>query len=270
MSTTIHSAKSPPLISVITINRNNAVGLRRTLSTTAEQTFFDFEHLVIDGASSDGSRDVLLEFKDRLAWWCSEPDAGIYNAMNKGIARASGSYLLFLNSGDHLKEPMALEMAARFLNGEQLVYFDVELVDPFGKGRRHTFPQHLNFSFFARRSLAHPATFIDASLFQQYGFYDESLKIVSDWKAFLLWVCRQNCSYLAVPEVLSVFYMDGLSSNPGAGAVLIAERERVLLAEFPAIYDDFLEGREALQALKNLRNNTMLRWLQSARLMKRF
>ena len=264
------SSNHRPLISVITINRNNAEGLRRTLASAAGQTSGDFEHVVIDGASSDGSREAILEHEQRLAFWCSEADTGIYNAMNKGIARASGRYLLFLNSGDHLKEPTALERAARFLTGEQLVYFDLEVVEPSGAVRRQAFPPHLDFSFFAHYSLAHPATFIDAGLFQQHGLYDESLKIVSDWKAFLLWVCRHNCTYRAVPEALSVFYFDGLSSNPDSAPVCMAERERVLRAEFPTIYDDFREGRTAVQALANLRNNTVLRWLQSARLLARF
>ena len=89
-----------PLISVVTINRNNAEGLRHTLSSVAEQSFANYEHLVIDGESNDNSTSVIAEFRGRLAYSVSEPDTGIYNAMNKGILRAQGRYLLFLNSGD--------------------------------------------------------------------------------------------------------------------------------------------------------------------------
>ena len=260
---------SKPLVSIITINRNNAVGLHRTLESAATQTFRSFEHLVIDGASNDGSQSTAKKFEEQLAFFRSEPDTGIYNAMNKGIAKARGDYLLFLNSGDTLKGRFALETAAKQLGKEQLVYFDLDLIDSAGR-RRQSFPERLDFAFFVRQSLPHPSTFIDPDLFRQSGPYDESLKIVSDWKAFMVWVCRYNCTYKYVPEVLTEFPFDGLSSRPESAPIWQAERERVIRCEFPAIYDTYLEGCAALQTLKNLRNNTVLRRLQTARMLRSF
>ena len=95
-----------PQLSIITINRNDAKGLEHTLKSVWKmQTFKDFEHIIIDGASCDGSVDVIKKYATKLAYWISEPDKGVYNAMNKGIVKAQGEYLLFLNSGDWLENP---------------------------------------------------------------------------------------------------------------------------------------------------------------------
>ena len=99
-------------LSIITINRNNAAGLRKTIESVVSQTYTDFEYIIIDGASTDGSVEVIKEYAEATLpcgeglgerlYWVSEPDKGIYNAMNKGILKAQGEYLLFLNSGDWL------------------------------------------------------------------------------------------------------------------------------------------------------------------------
>ena len=88
-------------LSIITVNLNNLEGLKKTYESVVCQTFTDYEWLVIDGGSTDGSREFIEEHQDKFAYWCSEPDKGIYNAMNKGIVRAKGEYLNFMNSGDY-------------------------------------------------------------------------------------------------------------------------------------------------------------------------
>ena len=89
-------------LSIITINYNNLEGLKRTVESVINQTSKEFEYIVIDGGSNDGSGAYIESKSEHIDYWVSEPDKGIYNAMNKGIAKASGEYLLFLNSGDHL------------------------------------------------------------------------------------------------------------------------------------------------------------------------
>ena len=89
-------------ISIITINYNNKSGLEKTIESVLQQTYDNIEYLVIDGNSTDGSKDVIKKYKHRISYWVSEPDSGIYNAMNKGGTKATGDYLLFLNSGDVL------------------------------------------------------------------------------------------------------------------------------------------------------------------------
>ncbi len=97
------------LLSIITINYNDKFGLERTIKSVQEQTFTNFEHIIIDGGSTDGSKEVIEANKNSFSYWVSEPDKGIYNAMNKGIKEAKGEYLFFLNSGDHLNGQNALD-----------------------------------------------------------------------------------------------------------------------------------------------------------------
>ena len=96
-------------LSLITINQNNAEGLRRTIESVVFQTYIDYEYIVIDGASTDESVNILKQYDNRITFWISEPDTGIYNAMNKGILKATGDYCLFLNSGDWLSDDRVLE-----------------------------------------------------------------------------------------------------------------------------------------------------------------
>ncbi|MBQ3836958.1 MAG: glycosyltransferase, partial [Treponema sp.] len=111
--------KSHPLISIITINYNNKDGLKKTIDSVAAQTFQGYEHIIVDGGSTDGSAEVIkdaLKNKDyaaHVSYWCSEKDGGIYPAMNKGVERAGGEYCLMLNSGDYLAGKSILEKAAK-------------------------------------------------------------------------------------------------------------------------------------------------------------
>lgn len=266
---TSKSALKRPLVSVITINRNNAIGLARTLANTAAQSFTDFEHIVIDGASTDSSVECIRRFDTRVGLWVSEPDTGIYNAMNKAILIASGKYLIFLNSGDHFLDSNSLTSAASQLENFDLHYFALDIHTPRSDNvdKVSTFicPERLSFSFLGRSSLPHPATFIKADLFKRYGLYDESLRVCSDWKAFLLWVCKYNCTYKANPKVLSVFYADGLSSSAGASQIIARERREVIEAEFPAFVDDLqamLTASVDLPAMKLLRSSRRVKLLQ--------
>src|SRR5690606_3965772 len=114
-----------PLISIITVNLNNLEGLKRTMASVFNQTYQNFEYLIIDGGSSDGSKEYIEANADKISYWVSEPDKGIYNGMNKGIKKARGEYLLFLNSGDHFVEQKVLEDNHHFLNDSPIIYFDV-------------------------------------------------------------------------------------------------------------------------------------------------
>ena len=101
-------------LSIITINFNDAKGLEKTIQSVINQTYKDFEYIVVDGASTDGSVDVIKKYSNKLTHWVSEPDTGIYNAMNKGTRMASGEYCLYLNSGDFLADNDVLEKAFNY------------------------------------------------------------------------------------------------------------------------------------------------------------
>jgi len=218
-----------PLISIITINYNDKVGLDRTIKSVTEQTYKNFEYLVIDGNSNDGSKDVIEKYKNEITYWVSEPDSGIYNAMNKGIRKATGKYLLFINSGDELCNTNVLEENYSSVNTEDLIYFDLEQIFE-DRTNIHNFPSKLDYNTFLTGTIGHPTTFIKKDLFNRIGLYDESLKIVADWKFFSLAVIKYGCTSRKVNAVLSKFYMDGISSTDSC--FTNNERDQVIKEHF--------------------------------------
>ena len=113
-------------LSIITVNKNNAAGLKQTMESVISQDFDDYEYIVIDGGSSDESTAVIRQYEHKLAYWVSEPDSGIFNAMNKGIGKASGEYCLFLNSGDALTENSLINVFSVDLS-EDIIYMNTYL-----------------------------------------------------------------------------------------------------------------------------------------------
>ena len=235
-------------ISIITINYNNLEGLKRTVESVVNQTWQEFEYIVIDGGSTDDSATYIESQNAHFDYWVSEPDKGIYNAMNKGIAKANGEYLLFLNSGDHLYNENVLEESHSRLMGYDLIYFDMQIVNN-KASVIYSYPSKIKFSFMYGGSLPHPATFIKATLFKKFGFYDENYKIVSDWKFFLLALFKYNCSYNKVGKTLSTFHLDGISSICDYSK----ERENVLKQEFTGFIDDYKELSEKSPIFKTNR-----------------
>lgn len=196
-----------------------------TLKSVYSQTCKTFEHIIVDGGSVDGSVDTIRQFmteqttvspdvstvQQRLI---SEPDTGIYNAMNKGIRIASGDYLLFLNSGDRLASVDVIERVLPYLNKEfDIVSGELELVKSGDVVTKLFPPLTINLSYCINAGLTHPNTFIKRDLFDRYGYYNEHNKIVSDWEFFLIACGLHSCKYKSIPFLVSSFEMDGISSR---------------------------------------------------------
>jgi len=234
-------------LSIITINYNNLEGLKRTIESVVNQTWQEFEHIVIDGGSTDGSAEYIETQSNKINYWVSELDKGIYNAMNKGIKAATGDYLLFLNSGDHFFNDEVLMLNHQYLTEYDLVYFNLQMIN--SKFMKTViYPDKLRFSDLYLDSLPHPATFINKQLFNTVGLYDENLKIVSDWKFFILALFKFNCNYLKVDATLSTFYLDGISSNENFSE----ERQSVLKQYFSGFV---LDNEELILNRKYINTN---------------
>ena len=233
-------------ISIITINYNNASGLEKTIRSVVEQTYNEYEYIIIDGASSDKSKEVVQGYQQYIDFWCSEKDSGIYNAMNKGIQRASGEYLLFLNSGDILSDSAVLSDIHSFLSGEDIVYGDLFFMEANGGGAVFVYPDVLTVGYFLERSLGHPATFIKRELFQSY-LYTESLRMVSDWEFFVKKIILEGCSYRHVKRTISNFDTSGVSSL--SAEECIREREQVLDHLFSPVLRKYFQEAEQLKKL---------------------
>lgn len=242
-------------ISIITINYNNSKGLQRTLQSVTSQTFHDYEYIVIDGNSTDESVDIIKQYADKITQWKSEPDLGIYNAMNKGIKLSSGEYLLFLNSGDELFSNDSLSGISQQLHGEEIIYTNLIVRDN-KKEYIAYYPDKLSFEYFIDESLPHPATFIKKELFERAGYYDENFKICSDWAFFIIAICRFNASYKHIATELSIFYFDGISSSDEYADTILAERKIVIDRDFPLfvnVYSELLKAKTLLQHINDSR-----------------
>ncbi|PKA82125.1 glycosyltransferase involved in cell wall biosynthesis [Ulvibacter sp. MAR_2010_11] len=233
-----------PKLSIITVNFNNAEGLNRTIQSVAEQDFSDLEYIVVDGNSSDDSVAIIKKHESVVSQWISEPDTGVYHAMNKGIGMATGDYLLFLNSGDHFYKVGVLSKIEKYLTAEDLLLFDIHVTGQ-GKDFIKKHPDSLRFSYLFEETFAHQAVIIKRSLFESVGLYDESYTIVSDWK-FFIHAVKQGASYKTIHEVLTTYYLDGMSATAEGTFKRRAERETILTTEFPQFYEDYKE-RELLK-----------------------
>jgi glycosyltransferase involved in cell wall biosynthesis len=216
------------MISIITINYNNSNGLKKTLDSASQQTSKDFQHVIIDGGSSDDSRLVIAGYAHKNVLAVSEKDNGIYHAMNKGIGLSSGEYLLFLNSGDELFSQDTIDNCLKFEHQSQdLIIGMAEFKGNSGK-RRLIKIESIQLAYFIQNSLPHPATFIRRDAFERFGFYDERLKISSDWKFFLNALYRCNASFVFMPETIAVFDGSGISSQAESQNVILEEKKEAL------------------------------------------
>ena len=238
-------------LSIITINYNNAEGLRKTLASVASQTYADIEHIIVDGGSTDGSVEVIREYEQSLASrlsplasnlkWLSEPDSGIYNAMNKGIKMANGEYLLFLNSGDYLVDADTLKNVFADADDVDIIYGDRINVWKDGLERnRDSFPDHITGYFLYRGMISHQASFIKSDLFVKYGLYREDLKYGADWEFFLRTFLLYNCTYQHIYQNVVYFDCLGISSVAENNKEMWDERKRVFAETLPAFAEDYM------------------------------
>ncbi len=250
---------NPCLLTIVSINRNNEKGLEKTIQSVFSQTITDFEYIIVDGASTDGSVDVIRKysglFGPRLKW-ISEPDQGIYNAMNKGIGMACGEYCQFLNSGDCLALDDVVEKmykAIEHAGHPSILYGNMLKIMPGGILRDKSFTGHrITFLGFYNGTLNHSPTYIHRDLFDKYGLYDESLRIVSDWKWFLQAIIFGGEKPYYTDLDVTLFDMNGISEKNKK--LDKEEREKVLVELFPitilADYDQWSFPIEQMRRLK--------------------
>ena len=198
--------------SIITVNYNNKEGLRKTIESVIHQTYRDFEYIVIDGGSTDGSTDVLKEYGKHITYWVSEPDKGVYNAMNKGIAQSRGDYLNFMNSGDCFYDCSVLQhLAGKDLKVDLIVGRDYHFNASTQQGFATILPPYISMLTFIHHTLPHQSTFFKRQLFEASS-YDESLRLVADVKFYIQKICVEQCSVQMVDDIICLREPDGISA----------------------------------------------------------
>jgi glycosyltransferase involved in cell wall biosynthesis len=218
-------------VSIITVNLNNSHGLEKTIKSVIKQTFKDYEYIIIDGLSTDNSIKIIKQYSYKISYWVSEPDKGIYNAINKAIIKANGDYCLFINSGDSLINNDILNKIANYLNDIDIIYGNIIV---FNKNSNYLikYPDKLTFSDFFNKSIPHSGgSFIKRDLFAKYGLYNENYKIVSDWEFFIKVIILNNATYKHIDEVFSYFHLDGISTQQMK--LMDHERKQVLESLIP-------------------------------------
>ena len=223
-------------LSIVTICRNDAAGLRRTLESTfgAQPGFDDWEQIVVDGASTDGSFAEVDRHRNdpHLGWCVSEPDGGIYNAMNKGAAHARGEYLLFLNAGDVLKPGVLKDVFADHFS-EDILYGDVDAsIDGEAKPRSSPEAEELSPVWFLFSTLQHQGCFIRRDLHERIGGYDETFRISADHKFLFVAAAEQHATFRHLPLRVAEFDKSGVSSDPKNLGRRMEEWERFLVPRF--------------------------------------
>lgn len=226
-------------ISIITINYNDKIGLEKTIESVISQSSRDFEYIIIDGNSTDGSKELIEKNNASVDYWVSEPDAGIYNAMNKGIRAAKGNYLLFLNSGDYLFDQNTIQNVVDSIDEDKDLYYGDAVFMRGGKDEVVTFPDKLSFYFFTHNSLCHQASFIKKSLFDTVFYYNENFSIISDWEFMVYCICIKNISYKHIDIIVSHYDYAGISSRPNSKLTIDLETEIVMNKYFSAFFEDY-------------------------------
>ena len=200
-------------LSIITINYNNRAGLQKTVDSVIDQTCKDFEWIVIDGGSTDGSKELIEQYQDAITYWCSEPDRGIFNAMNKGVKHASGDYCLFLNSGDRLHDNCVIEKVIPQLFDDDFITGNECVVDSqYEEVRIRKNPEAFDKYQLLIGCLWHQSTFIRTSLLKERP-YDETFKVVGDWETTFYQLVLNNKTYKHIDLLVSDFVEGGISTD---------------------------------------------------------
>ncbi|MEL1255515.1 glycosyltransferase family 2 protein [Flavobacterium sp. DGU38] len=244
----------PPKISIITINYNNTKGLEKTINSIIHQTQRNYEFIVIDGGSTDGGKELIETYSDKINYWVSEPDSGVYNAMNKGIKAATGDFIIFMNSGDTFYENTVLEKVNPLLIDDFDIYYGDNYKVKQNSKRKKTYPEKLSFSFFYNSCINHQATFIRRQLFFDYFFYNEKFKIVADWEFFIYTICVENRPTKYLKMTICNYDFTGISSKKDNKSIADSEKQIV----FDEYFSLFVEDYKLVSMIKSKRMQQIL------------
>jgi glycosyltransferase involved in cell wall biosynthesis len=202
-----------PKLSVITIVYNNVQDIERTMLSVLNQTYKNIEYIVIDGGSTDGTKELIAKYQSQLTKYLSEPDKGIYDAMNKGLALASGDYVLFMNSGDEIYAPITVAEVFDSSDSADIYYGETEMFDAQWRSlgqRRHCAPEVFNWrSFRYGMSISHQAIYVRRSIVEPFDLrYKYSADI--DW---IIKAAKRASSIVNTHMYVAKYLVGGISKK---------------------------------------------------------
>lgn len=255
-------------LTIITVNFNNQAGLEQTIRSVKAQSWQDFEWIVIDGGSTDGSRQLIEQNAERFAFWCSERDSGIYNAMNKALARAQGDYVNFMNSGDWFADENVLEHVFSQEQTADVLYGDIRRYVNGKQIDEVRYQKQLSLYYFYISNINHQASFIRRETFAGHP-YDETRRICADSKHFIR-LMFEGATFLHLG--IYVAHVDATGcSNTMANLEKIRKEKRANLEDvIPAcVLQDFESYRQLLAKADNMVASEAIRYIKAPMLLQR-
>ncbi|MEO5572123.1 MAG: glycosyltransferase family 2 protein [Bacteroidia bacterium] len=230
-----------PKISIITVCLNDRSGLEKTIESVLSQTFSDYEYIIVDGGSTDGTIDIIKKYNTTITHSVSEKDRGIYHAMNKGISFAKGEYCLFLNAGDFLCDENVLMQVFANKFSSDIIYGNL-LYDNGKEINLMQQPEKLTFYYMFTKYLFHPSTLVKRSLFDKTGNYNEDLIIASDYEFLFKAIVIQNATTQYIPIAISQHNNKGISSRPENFDLVMNERKEIHKKYLPKMIIDEMKN----------------------------
>lgn len=218
-----------PLISIITVCFNTIETIEQTILSVINQTYPHIEYIIIDGGSTDGTVEIIKKYADRITYWVSEPDKGIYDAMNKGIIRATGSWLSFMNAGDRFANSNVLDFVfTKKLDSKIKVIYGNHIVD--SNITTITVKSKKVSVFYKEMPFCHQAAFLK----NENLYYDTNFRIAADYKLFRYIYKKYGAnSFVKINEIVAIFDDSGISST---NKNLLRKEYNTLYKQFGGIY----------------------------------
>lgn len=225
-------------ISIIIVCLNAKDTIENTFTSIFNQTYKNFEVIVIDGMSNDGTLDIINNYHEKISYFISEPDNGIYHAMNKGIEAASGDFLIFLNADDSFYDESVLDKAANALieNKESKILFgDAIYLSNNKKSFRVSFNNIKNDLSLIFNNICHQSIFYHGSLFKAYGKYNLNYTSYSDWDFNIKCMMQNRVLSLYLPFPIANFSLNGISSSKNSKKICKKEKNCLINRYYPKL-----------------------------------
>jgi glycosyltransferase involved in cell wall biosynthesis len=217
-----------PLISIITVSYNAAATIEQTILSVVNQDFTDYEYIIVDGGSTDGTVDIIKKYHDKIALWVSEPDKGIYDAMNKGNRLAKGEFIYFIGGDDLLFDELVLNKVSSYLIKERKVYYGNVLF----KKRNVIYDGKFNLTKIVTRNISHQSIFYPRGIFEKYSF-DTKYKIFADYDLNLKLYGNSSYSFDYISITIALFNDEGASGSNVLDASFEKDRLEIIKSNFP-------------------------------------
>ena len=201
-------------VSIITVSYNAADTIEQTINSVLSQNYEDVEYIIIDGGSTDGTVDIIKKYSAQLAYWVSEPDKGLYDAMNKGIQKSTGDVIGMINSDDWYAPNTIAYIVARFQKDVStvLIHGDIIRVNLDGSPRDRCRPFFSGEEIWHEMIVHHPTCFLRREIYERYGLYATKYKVAGDYEFFLR-LYTQGIPFTYMADDIAYFRDDGVSAS---------------------------------------------------------